>query len=72
MIDSKYLCEVAKCAGAEILKFYHLDDVGIQQKNDESPLTKADLASDKYIDTKLKEKYPNIPILSEENFTYLL
>lgn len=55
--------EAAEKAGQEILKIYH-SDYEVFIKNDESPVTTADLASNKTIQ-KILEK-TNIPILSEE------
>ncbi len=72
MIDVDLLINVAKQAGKEILKIYGTDFEIEQKKTDsfdegESPLTKADTASNDIIIRSLKEKYPDIPILSEEN-----
>ena len=61
--------DIAKEAGRAILKIYQQDDVGIQTKLDQSPLTQADLASHDIITKALKELTPDIPILSEEGHT---
>ena len=53
-------------AGRAILKIYQQDDVGIQTKQDQSPLTQADLASHDIITKALKHLTPDILILSEE------
>ncbi len=58
--------DIATAAGRAILDIYQQDDVGIQTKQDQSPLTQADLASHEIITTALKELTPDIPILSEE------
>jgi len=57
-------------AGKEILKIYHTDDFGIQTKEDQSPLTKADLKANQVITQYLETS--NIPVLSEEacNISY--
>ena len=51
-------------AGEKILEIYHSADFGVETKSDDSPLTKADLASHielvKYLETT------GIPIISEE------
>jgi len=57
---------IAEEAGRAILQIYQQDDVGIQTKQDQSPLTQADLASHDIITKALKQLTPNIPILSEE------
>ncbi|MEM9545690.1 MAG: 3'(2'),5'-bisphosphate nucleotidase CysQ [Bacteroidota bacterium] len=61
------LIPVSRKAGAAILEVYNTTDLGIQQKSDSSPLTKADLASNTIICNALKELSPDIPIISEEN-----
>lgn len=54
-------------AGTEILKIYDSSDFGIKIKEDDSPLTKADLAAHNVIVKGLSEMTPDIPILSEES-----
>ena len=61
--------DIAQEAGQAILKIYQQDDVGIQTKQDQSPLTQADLASHDIITKALKQITPDIPILSEEGHT---
>jgi len=60
---------IAEEAGRAILNIYQQDDVGIQTKSDQSPLTQADLASHDIITKALKNLTPDIPILSEEGHT---
>jgi len=57
---------IARDAGRAILNIYQQDDVDIQTKGDQSPLTQADLASHDIITKALKQLAPDIPILSEE------
>jgi len=69
MLNNKLLldvCNVAIEAGKEILTFYN-NDIEVTHKEDLSPLTKADLASNKIILESLKKLNSNIPILSEES-----
>ena len=54
-------------AGEVILNYYN-ENVDVIYKDDESPLTKADLASHKIITDSIKKITPDIPILSEEEF----
>lgn len=61
------LLDVSKNAGAAILDIYNSSDLGVQDKDDKSPLTAADLASNKIICDALREITPDIPIISEEN-----
>lgn len=51
-------------AGKVILDIYHSDDFEIETKSDNTPLTKADIASHNMIMSYLKDT--NIPVLSEE------
>ena len=60
------VCNVSIEAGSEILNFYH-NDIEVTHKEDLSPLTKADLASNKIILESLTKLNNNIPILSEES-----
>ncbi len=59
--------ELAVVAGSAILKVYESDDFGVDHKADESPLTKADLASHNVIVDGLQQLTPDIPVLSEES-----
>ena len=52
-------------AGDAILAVY-ATDFDVQSKTDESPLTQADLASQRRIVAGLAELTPDIPIISEE------
>ena len=58
--------DITQEAGHAILEIYQQDDVGIQTKRDQSPLTQADLASHNVIIKALKLLTPDISILSEE------
>ena len=70
MIGNKKLildiCNISIRAGNKILEYYK-DDIEVTHKNDSSPLTKADLASNKIIKTALHNLDTTIPILSEES-----
>jgi len=60
------VCNIAIKAGKEILKYY-TEDIHVTHKDDSSPLTKADLASNKIIMNALQQLDSTIPILSEES-----
>jgi len=60
------VCNVSIEAGKEILNFYN-NEIEVTHKQDLSPLTKADLASNKIILESLTKLNSNIPILSEES-----
>jgi 3'(2'), 5'-bisphosphate nucleotidase len=61
------LLQVAQQAGEAILKIYNSEDFGVEHKNDDSPLTKADQASNEIICEGLKKLPLLYPIISEEN-----
>ena len=65
-IDLEKIIEIAKDAGIVIMEIYQ-KDFSIEYKDDNSPLTEADLKSNELICEALIRLYPNIPILSEEN-----
>jgi len=59
---------VAKNAGDIILDYYQSDqEKNTNYKNDGSEATKADIASNYYINKELTRLFPDIPIVSEEN-----
>lgn len=60
--------QIAKDAGKIILEIYN-SEFAVEQKDDKSPLTAADLASHQLICKELKELMPDIPVLSEESST---
>ena len=63
LIDVK---ELAVTAGEAILKIYETD-FEVQQKEDNTPLTKADMAAHDIIEAGLLKLSPEIPVLSEES-----
>ena len=60
------VCAIANQAGRIILKHYDRP-MDVQIKDDFSPITVADLESNKYICSQLSTLTPEIPIVSEEN-----
>lgn len=69
-LNLEYLCQnaltIARIAGHKILEIY-ASSYSIENKQDNTPLTTADLAADKIIRQALKELTPEIPILTEES-----
>ena len=59
------VCAIARTAGRAILKVYE-GDFAVETKQDNSPLTAADLAAHRAIVDGLRVLTPPIPILSEE------
>lgn len=57
---------LAHRAGEAIMAVYGSGDAGVVSKADDSPLTKADMASHRTIVAGLKKLTPNLAILSEE------
>lgn len=71
LIDSilSSLEETVRKSSAAIMKIYLSNDIGMQDKKDGSPVTKADLAANKIILDDLEKLTPAIPIISEETFS---
>jgi len=65
-IDLNEVEKIAIDAGEAIMEIYK-KDFDVEYKDDTSPLTEADLKANQIICSALEEKYPNIPIMSEEN-----
>jgi 3'(2'), 5'-bisphosphate nucleotidase len=61
------LCELAELAGDAIMEIYESDDFETRTKDDDSPLTAADLASNEVLVDGLAALEPRLPILSEES-----
>ena len=53
-------------AGKHLARFYQ-QDVTIQTKSDNTPVTEADLFVSQFLIEKLTALFPDIPVLSEEN-----
>lgn len=64
--DIEQVIEIAERAGEKILRLYKKDGLAIQTKDDNSPVTEADLASHNYIVASLSE-ISTSPVLSEED-----
>jgi 3'(2'), 5'-bisphosphate nucleotidase len=62
--ELKYAIEVAKEAGKLIMEFYGRD-ISVETKSNDTPVTEADKAVDKFIREKLQQKF-TYPVLSEE------
>ena len=62
----KKVIGIAKAAGAAIMQVYSTD-FSVVKKDDNSPLTHADLAAHRIIVSALNELTPHLPVLSEES-----
>jgi 3'(2'), 5'-bisphosphate nucleotidase len=58
--------ESAQKAGVEVMKYYKNGNFTAQIKEDNSPVTSADLASNDILMDQLKTLTPDIPVISEE------
>ncbi|MEM6708938.1 MAG: 3'(2'),5'-bisphosphate nucleotidase CysQ [Pseudomonadota bacterium] len=65
-ITASELVDLVEQAGQAILEIYDTD-FAVEQKDDKSPLTAADLASHRVLVDGLRALTPDIPILSEES-----
>ncbi|QUJ67611.1 3'(2'),5'-bisphosphate nucleotidase CysQ [Photobacterium sp. GJ3] len=59
--------EIARASGQVILDIYQRGQFEKQVKNDNTPVTSADLAAHKLVLERLTELTPSIPVLSEED-----
>ncbi|MBT8085769.1 MAG: 3'(2'),5'-bisphosphate nucleotidase CysQ [Woeseia sp.] len=59
------IVELSQIAGAAILEVYQTD-FAVEDKADDSPLTKADLAAHNIISKALRSLTPDLPLISEE------
>ena len=58
---------IAQASGEAILSVYDQNDLGVQTKQDNTPVTKADLKANEIIEAGLKALPVQYPILSEES-----
>lgn len=61
-------CEIARAAGHIIMNYFS-NGYSKNKKSDDSPVTEADIAANKYIIEKLTAITPHIPIIAEEDET---
>lgn len=67
-IKIEEIIDIAIKAGSATMEIYHRD-FAVEYKDDQSPLTEADLKANQIICDALTKLHPTIPILSEENKT---
>jgi 3'-phosphoadenosine 5'-phosphosulfate (PAPS) 3'-phosphatase len=65
-IETEVAKAVVREAAASIMGFYERADAGVYLKSDESPVTDADLASDRIIRERIGERFPGDALLTEE------
>lgn len=59
-------CEIARAAG-NIIMGYFSNGYSSTKKSDDSPVTEADIAANKYIIGRLADYFPHIPVIAEED-----
>lgn len=64
-VDFRILVEIARSAG-QLLRAAYKEEYDLAYKEDCSPVTSADIASQRRIIEGLKARYPDIPIVAEE------
>ncbi len=67
--EERFVEDLCKKAGEVIRRYYLQGGYAQSTKEDASPLTSADLASHTVIVGALRERYPHIPVVSEESAT---
>ncbi len=67
----KKIIEILKECSSVALKFYKQKNLEISIKDDNSPVTRADLEISRIATNKLSKFFPNDKIISEENITHL-
>ena len=69
-MDYVKLAEVMRrlsiAAGAKIMEIYEADDFDVKVKSDDSPVTAADEAADALISEGLREAFPDVMLVTEE------
>lgn len=66
-LETDTIIQICRDAGAAIMDIYQREDLGIENKSDESPLTLADKAANEIICAGLENLTIQYPIISEEN-----
>ncbi|MDC3091547.1 3'(2'),5'-bisphosphate nucleotidase CysQ [Rickettsiales bacterium] len=68
LVDS--LIDIIQVSGEIVLGYYGKSKKKIKFKTDNTPITEADTKTNKYICKKLSEKFPDVPIISEEGYGF--
>jgi 3'(2'), 5'-bisphosphate nucleotidase len=63
---TKIMRSLSLTAGARIMEIYAADEFDVKVKSDESPVTIADEAADAIISAGLRQAFPEIPLVTEE------
>ena len=57
---------LALAAGDKIMEVYAAPDFDVRAKSDDSPVTEADIAADAIISAGLRDAFPDVPLVTEE------
>lgn len=63
---AKEMRSLALQAGAKIMEIYHAPNFEIRTKSDDSPVTEADEAANAIISAGLRQAFPNVALITEE------
>ena len=63
---TRVMRDLALQSGEAIMEIYNVDHVSFETKADDSPVTLADKAADQIIFAGLKQAFPTIPVVTEE------
>ncbi len=63
---TKVMRELALVAGEKIMEIYAADDFEVRSKSDDSPVTAADEAADAIISAGLRDAFPYVALVTEE------
>ncbi len=66
-VTREALVQLMRDAGEAIMHVYESDDVGLETKGDDSPVTKADLAAHQVLVDGLARLTQDLPVMSEED-----
>ncbi|MHC4956074.1 MAG: inositol monophosphatase family protein [Planctomycetota bacterium] len=64
--DRAFAIELSRAAGALTLEYFGRDDLAIELKENQTPVTEADRAAEKLLRRRIAERYPDDGILGEE------
>jgi histidinol-phosphatase len=64
--EREFALEIARAAGALTLEYFGRDDLVVDQKQDNTPVTEADRAAEELLRTRIERRYPSDGILGEE------
>jgi 3'(2'), 5'-bisphosphate nucleotidase len=66
-IHTEAIIHLCRSAGQAVMRVYENGETKVNNKKDSSPVTEADLISDQIIQKGLRDLYPEIPVISEED-----